>query len=60
MQCWIYEHFSSICDRRDCGLITDGLSRVTRWWANHSHSGDLQEYMRRIGVLIIDDIIWTP
>ncbi|XP_058734119.1 protein MAIN-LIKE 2-like [Vicia villosa] len=58
-QCWIYEYFSIICDRR-VHHTAAGAPRVRRWKARKSHPSSFVEYTRRLDALRLVDVIWTP
>nr|XP_004510502.1 protein MAIN-LIKE 2-like [Cicer arietinum] len=60
LQCWIYEHFPRICKRGDRGAVPAHLPRASRWTAKHVVEGGLLAYRRRLDVLLLEDVVFTP
>src|ERR1043165_21541 len=59
MQCWIYEHFTYIYERK-IQRVSATLPRVRRWKGKQAHPGGLMEYKRRLDALTLEDVVWTP
>ncbi|XP_058726824.1 protein MAIN-LIKE 1-like [Vicia villosa] len=61
LQCWIYEHFPRICERRihHCAAADPC---AMRWKAKQTFPGEapLMEYRQRLDALTLDDVMWTP
>lgn len=58
-QCWIYEHFLTICDR-SVQHIPVGSPRAKRWKAKQADPCGVLEYRGRLNALTIEDVILTP
>lgn len=57
-QCWIYEHFPTICDMRMQHTL-EGSPLTRRWKDGKAHPGGVVEYMRKFDALIVHDVIST-
>nr|XP_004509214.1 protein MAIN-LIKE 2-like [Cicer arietinum] len=60
LRCWIYEYFPNICKWGDSGTVHEHIPRVCKCTANHAFKGGLLTYQRRLDVILVEDVLFTP